>query len=453
MSIEKLERQIEEITNALKGLEGLDKERMIADLENKVQELVDARVSEAMDKIPQFPPAGGAPALGVSSDNRYARLVRDIAHEGKAMIGPTEIGAADMALAYDFLRRAAMIAPDQAKPPSEELAEAVKAMSTSNAADIVNEVISARMWEDIMMAARVASTLQRTPMPSSPFHVPTSLNDPVWRKGAQNQATTGTDLTPGRVTLTATELVAMVSWSYTLDEDAVIQLMPSVRGGLSRSGADIVDAFIVNADSSTSGNINLSDGTPAADAYYLSDGQDGLRHLPLVDNTAMKVDAGGDALMDADIVSALALLDKYGANPNDLVIVTNVRTYVQGFLATGAGKPGDYVMTMDKIGRDALVLTGQVGAYRGIPIVLSSEVPLTSADGTVTNAGPNDKGQVLIYNRTRWMLGFRRDLLIEVERDIKARQFIMVASIRPAVAAYGNRASATHTAAIINIAV
>jgi hypothetical protein len=52
-----------------------------------------------------------------------------------------------------------------------------------------------------------------------------------------------------------------------------------------------------------------------------------------------------------------------------------------------------------------------------------------------------------------WYVGFLRELLIEVDRDIQKRQYIMVTSLREAVGCHGTRASATHTAGIRNILV
>lgn len=447
--IQTLEAKITELTKLVQSGVNVDMDAIMADMKKHV----DALVNERLAAMPVYPSGSGDGLTGVGKNNRYFRHAQEIARTGKSQFGPVEIKAADFALTYQFMRKAHALMPDTIPAPSEDLQAVMRVMTTPNYSEIMDEILADTLWEDIIMAARVASTLQPTPMPSNPFRIPLGLGDPTWRKGTEATATTASDLTPGDITLTATELVTEVQWSYTLNEDTIIQLMPTVRSNISRSGGKIVDAFILNADSSTSGNINLSDGTPSSDAYYLTDGQDGLRHLPLVDNTSMKVDAGGSALTDANIVSALTVMDKYAAAPNDVVIVTNVRTYMQGFLKPGTGAPAEYLMTLDKIGRDAIVLTGQVAAYRGIPIILSDQLPLTSADGTVTNAGPNDKGQVVIYNRTRWLLGFRRNLLVEVERDIRNRKFIIVASMRPAVGAFGNRASATHTAAIINVAV
>ena len=52
-----------------------------------------------------------------------------------------------------------------------------------------------------------------------------------------------------------------------------------------------------------------------------------------------------------------------------------------------------------------------------------------------------------------WYAGFRRDLMIETDRDIQKRMYIMVTSMRQAVAAFGTRSTAKHTAGIRNILV
>jgi hypothetical protein len=68
-----------------------------------------------------------------------------------------------------------------------------------------------------------------------------------------------------------------------------------------------------------------------------------------------------------------------------------------------------------------------------------------------TTAANNNEGQIAIFHRDMWRVGFRRQLLIEIDRNIQKRQFIMVVSFRIAVAARGTRASAVHTAGIHGI--
>lgn len=339
--------------------------------------------------------------------------------------------------------------------PSKDLVEAVAKAMTSTGSTTGDELVptdmAASLWDDIYAATRVASLLVPQPMTSDPMDISLSLGDATFRKGTQNTATTASDLATAKSTLTTTEQVAEVNWSYTLEEDAVIAMMPAIRAGLARNAAEYVDRFVLNADATNAGtgNINLDDADPPDDSYYLSDGQDGIRHQWIVDNSGQAVAGGGDALADADMRSMFGKLGKYFQDAqNDVVIVTDYSTYLKGMLAL------TNVVTVDKMGAQATILTGQLGSYMGVPIVPSNFHPLGEADGKCsTTAGSNTLGSVSCFNRQMWRLGYRRGVTIEVDRDIQKRQYILVCSFRIAVGTRGTRASNTHTAGILNLLV
>jgi hypothetical protein len=293
-------------------------------------------------------------------------------------------------------------------------------------------------------------------MPTDPFDVPVGIGNITWRKATQGQPTTPSDPSTNKATLQSTELITEQQWTYTLDEDSILALMPLMRAEITRSGAEIIDDFVVNADSTdaATGNINSDDQNPPDDSFYLSEGQDGLRHLWLVDNTGHNIDAGGDALADADIVNVLGKLDKYGADPSRLVMIGDVQTYLKGFLSSASGSPGSNLLTLDKFGPNAILLTGQIAAYRGVPLITSAVHRLAASDGKLDAATPanNTLGSLTVYNRDFWKKGFRRQLMIEMDRDIRSRMMIMVTSMRLAVAAR-SRSSAKHTAGVRNILV
>jgi hypothetical protein len=186
-------------------------------------------------------------------------------------------------------------------------------------------------------------------MPTNPFEVPLGLGDVTWRKGTQNVATTASDPATAKSILTVTELVTEQNWSYTMEEDAIIAMAPAIRARLAISGGEIIDDFALNADATNAGtgNINLDDADPDDDNYYISDGQDGLRHQWIVDNTGQGVNAGGDALADADILGALVLMGKYAVRPDQVVAVADVSTYLKGLLNL------DGTLTLDKYGTQA----------------------------------------------------------------------------------------------------
>ena len=116
-----------------------------------------------------------------------------------------------------------------------------------------------------------------------------TLGDVNFYPGTENVATTSTALSTGKTTLTAYEMVGQVPYSFTLEEDAVIAVLPEIRAGLVRNVAEVLDDMILNADTTTTNNINADGATistsDAGKAHWLI-GFDGIIHLPLVDNTS-----------------------------------------------------------------------------------------------------------------------------------------------------------------------
>ncbi|MCH7656467.1 MAG: hypothetical protein IIC95_10895, partial [Chloroflexi bacterium] len=137
---------------------------------------------------------------------------------------------------------------------------------------------------------------------------------------------------------------------------------------------------------------------------------------------------------------------RYGLRPSQLAFVTDINTFI-------AAQTIPEFQTVDKLGPNATLLTGQLGAVEGIPVIVSEQLALADTDGKVTAAGNGtDTGRLLLVNRTQWRKGFKRELLIETERDIQKRQNVMVVSMRVAFAERtGSRSTATHTSLQYNI--
>lgn len=447
------------------GKNGMQWDDFVKEYEGKINELVDVQVKARMDAQPVRPGVAGetvyAGIANTLKGNRYASYVKSFEQGQQHKSGGQSFQPVDLAIAYTMLvgqqKHYAAQQGGVAVAPSDDLQKALKAMDSTTAGsgdEYVPTGLAAQLWDDFFLASRVVGGMVRIDMPTNPFDVPLGLGEITWRKGAENAAVAQANPATAKTTLTATELVTEQAWSYTLDEDAIIAMAPAIRARLAQSGGEIMDAFVLNADATNAatGNINLDDATPPADSYYLSEGQDGIRHQWIVDNTAMGNSAGGDALTDLDITTLLAEMGKYAVDPNRLALICDVSTYLNGFLQTGTGKPGEYVATLDKVGPSGIIMTGQLASYRGIPIVVSASHPLGQADGK-PNAASNTLGSFSVVNRDMWYVGFRRNLVMEVDRDIQRRQYIMVTSLREAVACHGTRTTATHTGGVYNILV
>ena len=334
----------------------------------------------------------------------------------------------------------------------EEWQTNVKAAMDSTTSEAGGELVDTQearaMWEDVNLETSIAPLFPAVQMPSNPFQIPLQLGDVNWYPGVENVSAKSTALATGRQTLTAHELVAEVPWSYDLDEDAVIAMMEELRRHLMRNAREVIDDVLLNGDTNTTDNIN-ADGTtisatdPGA-AHWLV-GFDGMVKLPLSDNTTQSNNHGA-AVSDDMFNEVRAKLGKYGVRPSELAYVTDINTFIRSLSI-------DSFRTLDKFGPQATVLTGQLGAVEGVPVIVSEQMALADSDGKVSYSGnTTDTGRLLVFNRSQWRIGFRRELSIETVRDVQKRQNLMVISFRLAFQARtGSRSSATHTALQYNI--
>ena len=321
--------------------------------------------------------------------------------------------------------------------------------TTAGSGDELVDTQEARaLWDDVNLETAVAPLFNTIQMPSNPFQIPLQLGDVNWFPGTQNTAATNTALATARQTLTAYELVAEVPWSYDLDEDAVIAMMEELRRSLLRNAREVIDDVILNGDATTTNNIN-ADGaaistSTAGKGHWLL-GFDGLLHLPLVDNTSQA--NNHNAVVSDDMFNEVrSKLGKYGVRPSEVVYITDVNTFIRSLSISS-------FRTLDRFGPQATVLTGQLGAVEGIPLIVSEQMAFADSDGKVTDGGNTaDTGRLLAVNRSQWRVGFKRELTIETVRDAQKRQNIMVVSFRIALQERsGSRSSATHTALQYNI--
>jgi len=452
--MEELLAKIAELTNAVKennGLNELDRNKLVEDFKATMAEYN----QKLIDALPVRKGEGGE-IPDVEVKGRYGRILKEFKNHGEARVNGTPVKPLDLILAKRLMDSAysaqakGLALPKPAFAPSEDLNAAVKAMTSTGigtGAELVPENLAGVLWEDMYAASRVFADLPEQPMTSDPQDIGL-MGNMTFKKGTQNTAAAAQDLTTSESKLTTTELLAEVNWSYNLDEDAIIAMMPAFRIEAARAGAEHMDMFALNADATdaATGNINLDDADPDADSYYLTAGQDGIRHQFLVDNTAQG-EAVAAALDDAKMALILNPLGKYGLDLQNLRIVPDVQTYLS-MLALSS------VKTVDVYGPAATIATGELAKYRGISIIPSAGMPLTEADGKVsTTAGNNTKGQLAAYNRLMWRRGSRRGLTIEIDRSIQKRQMIMVVSFRIAVGNRGTRSTATHTVGGYNITV
>ena len=328
------------------------------------------------------------------------------------------------------------------------LRAAMDSLTAGAGEELTHTAQASRLWQDVHLETMIASLFSRISMPTNPFDVPLQLGDVNWYPGEENVSVRSSDVPTGKQTLTARELVAEIPWSLTLEEDAVIAMLPEVRRTLVRNAAEVIDDVLLNGDTTISNGINSDGGLIGRDdpgmAQWLV-GFDGLLHLPLVDNTSQANNLNG-AVTSSAYNKLLKLLGKYGVRSNESVFITDPNTFLTSLSL-------EEVETVDKLGPAATILTGQLAVVYGHPLIVSEQMRLASANGKVnSNLAQNTAGRILAVNTSQWRVGFRRELSIETERVLQKRQNVMVVSLRLAFAERtGKRSSATHTALQYNV--
>ena len=338
------------------------------------------------------------------------------------------------------------------QPGWEHLQRAMDSTTAAAGDELVPTGMASEVWRDVHLNTVISAFLPRINMPTNPFEIPLEMGDVTFYKASENTAVTATDLTTAKNTMSAGAVKAMSAWSYDLDEDAIIAMLPSVREVFVRNAAETIDDLLLQADSTVANSIVYDGASLAASSRYLYGGGDGLLHLPLVDNTAQAINHNA-AISAAMFKSVLAKMDKYALNPAggnhavspDLVFVSDPRTWLQAIALSE-------VVTVDKLGPQATIRSGQLAQVYGVPYLVSGVMAVADTDGKITAAGNvADTGRVLAINRNGWYHGFRRDMLIETDRDIEKAQIKMVVSFRMGLVARGTRATAKHAALAYNI--
>ena len=438
-------QQLDLIKRELTGIREFYEERLNAELPPLREEV--GRLAGRLNQLQESAREGERAALLNQYGAQYAADRPRVAFGKYAGLDHLDLACVRSLLTAQ-LRDPAGASPRMLDDWQGNLKAAMDSTSAGAGAELVDTQEARALWDDVNLETAIAPLFHTVQMPSNPFQIPLQLGDVSWYPGAQNTAATGSAPATARQTMTAYELVAEVPWSYDLDEDAVIAMMDELRRRMLQNAREVIDDVILNGDTTTTNNINADGATIAAGTagkgHWLL-GFDGLLHLPLVDNTGQA--NNHNAAVSADMFNEIrGKLGKYGVRPSELAYIIDVNTFIKALSI-------DSFRTLDKFGPNATLLTGQLGAVEGIPVIVSEQLRLADADGKVTDGGSaNDKGRLLLVNRSQWRVGFKRELTIETVRDAQKRQNVMVVSFRIALQERsGARASATHTALQYNI--
>ena len=195
------------------------------------------------------------------------------------------------------------------------------------------------------------------------------------------------------ITLNAYKLATNEYTAYEEEEDALLALMPIIRDGMVRRVARAVDkAFLLGAGS----------------------GSDPVKGLSI---WAANTTATGNTVAAGMNVAKLRTLRQglgaWGLDPAEVIYIINTDTYYQLLEDTT-------FQTMNQVGSQATLLTGQIGQIGGSPVLVSAEF---------ASPGTGIAGAICV-NPGNFIVGNQRGLRIDTQELVETQRRVMVASLR-----------------------
>lgn len=336
--------------------------------------------------------------------------------------------------------------------PAEYLDEknlkAAEVMATSdsgNGSDWIGTAYSSELWRSIRHSGGIVEKIPSVVIPDgySSQYFPLEDVDPTWYKVAETTAEDSTMKTPpasiasskagtGTKQITVSKAGARVMYSGELTEDSIVRFAPQLREQMMISGQELMEAFVINADSEAGATTNINDigGTPAATDWFMLG--NGFRKLALVTNTANSRSAAGSLAIE-DYLETFKLMGTAGIAAQDLsklffIVDPNVHF---------ANMSLPEVKTRDVFSA-ATIENGFLTRAYGVSILPSWQFH-KGATGLKANAagkidldtqGNNTKGAILCVRPDQWKFAYKRRMTMELTRFANSDSYEIVALAR-----------------------
>jgi HK97 family phage prohead protease/HK97 family phage major capsid protein len=199
------------------------------------------------------------------------------------------------------------------------------------------------------------------------------------------------------ITLNAYKLATNEYTAYEEEEDSLLALMPIIRDGMVRRVARAVDkAFLLGAGS----------------------GSDPVKGLSVwaTNTTAVGATAPNTVAAGLNVAKLRTLrqgLGAWGLDPAEVIYIVNTDVYYQLLEDTT-------FQTMNQVGTQATLLTGQIGQIGGSPVLVSAEF---------ASPGTGVAGAICV-NPGNFIVGNQRGLRIDTQELVETQRRVMVASLR-----------------------
>jgi HK97 family phage prohead protease/HK97 family phage major capsid protein len=267
--------------------------------------------------------------------------------------------------------------------------------------------VSMRMEDEVRRRLVVAPTLRNVAMQTNVMTLPVNpeAGNATWVTNAQFGTSDSSGATATHalkeITLNAYKVATREYMAYEEEEDALMVLLPIVRDAMVRRVARSVDkAFLLGAGA----------------------GADPVKGLATYDAvSAHNIDIDGNTVAAGNYakgtVAAMRALRKdlgaWGLDPSELIYIVNTEVYYDLL-------DDETFQTVDKIGTQATLLTGQIGSIANTPVLVSAEF----------NSKANGEVAAICFHPGNFIVGNQRGLRMDTDELVETQRRVMVASLR-----------------------
>jgi HK97 family phage major capsid protein len=279
-------------------------------------------------------------------------------------------------------------------------------------ADFIPLGFSSELIDYVRLQLKVAALHRRINMPAPQYKLPVHggtditayLVGETLTSATPEGRPTATRPTTTAVTLDAKKIGSLVYFSEEITEDSIIPVVPFLKDSMARSMANAQETAVINGQ--LTGTIDTGDAPGAADVRKA---WDGYRYKV---QDAAKVDCsgwttGGTYAQGAAYLRAMrAKMGKYGVDPNNLAYVTSISGYHQ---MLGIAE----VLRLNEYGPNATILSGELGKFDNIPIIVS-EFVREDLDGSGVYGGiTTNKTIIMLVHTPSFLFGDRRAITVK----------------------------------------
>lgn len=234
-----------------------------------------------------------------------------------------------------------------------------------------------------------------------------------------------TNIATDRKLFSPVPFIGALKTSEEITEDSLFEMVGFVRRELATAVLEGLDSAIINADTTSPHMDNAAE--TYWNSYDVETSFKGLRRIAVDDSNTFDVEGpasgtGVGALEMVCFLYAKGLMGVIGVRNSECLFVTGVK-----------GKKEIQTMWVneDQIGVLALMISGQVPDIDGTPVYISGEyLEDQESDGFGDNVGAEKHTSILCVHTPSFRVATRRDVTLEMDKDILTQQQVFVATAR-----------------------